>query len=181
MLAFERFATKIDIVSCGRDARRSTDRSRSCAALRSRPAGGRGSAAKLPIFPQPSRIQCAPPMTAWRQIRRFLWPRLSGGWGLGQGTFARSPGNERDAPIPAGRVGTTDWLKSTQSGPSWPDRQPTSVARERPFGTPQRMWQLRTAGGPNLPATPLIGFRPRRRVKLMPSPATEGERGRREH
>jgi hypothetical protein len=32
-------------------------------------------------------------------------------------------------------------------------------------------------GGPSLPATPLIGFRPRRRVKLMPSPATEGERG----
>ena len=31
----------------------------SCAALRSRPAGGRGSAAKLAIFPQPSRIQCA--------------------------------------------------------------------------------------------------------------------------
>ena len=31
-----------------------------------RPAGGRGSAAKLPIFPQPSRIQCAPPMTARR-------------------------------------------------------------------------------------------------------------------
>ena len=40
------------------------------------------------------------------------------------------------------------------------------------------MWQLRTAGGPSLPATPLIGFRPRRRVKLMPSPATEARVGR---
>src|SRR6516162_3389025 len=32
---------------------------------------------------------------------RFLSPRLSGGYGLGQGTFARSSGNERDAPIAA--------------------------------------------------------------------------------
>jgi hypothetical protein len=39
------------------------------------------------------------------------------------------------------------------------------------------MWQLRTAAGPSLPATALIGFRPRRRVKLTPSGATEGERG----
>ena len=39
------------------------------------------------------------------------------------------------------------------------------------------MWQLRTAGRPSLPATPLIGFRPRRRVKFIPSPATESERG----
>lgn len=30
------------------------------------------------------------------------------------------------------------------------------------------MWQLRPEGGPSLPATPLIGFRPRRRVKFIP-------------
>jgi len=73
----------------------------SCAALRSRPAGGRGSTAKLRIFPQPSRIQCAPQMTAWGHKERLPPSRLSGCCRFRQETFAGTHGNGRDAPFAA--------------------------------------------------------------------------------
>ena len=63
-----------------------------------RPAGGRGSAAKLPIFPQPSRIQCAPPMTAWGHKERFAPLSLSDRCGFHERTFAGTRVNGRSAP-----------------------------------------------------------------------------------
>ena len=84
-----------------------------------RPAGGRGSAAKLPIFPQPSRIQCAPPMTAWGHEERFPPSRLSARCRFSQRIFAGTRGNGREAPSPAIRrrqaLGGTPTSKRSES------------------------------------------------------------------
>ena len=49
---------------------------------------------------------------------RFPLPSARGRCRFGQRTFARSSGNERDAPTPAVRAKTIDRLKSTLSGHS---------------------------------------------------------------
>src|SRR6516165_9277952 len=58
------------------------------------------SAAAMPPADHALRsVRAAGRRSAMGHKERFLPPRLSAGYGLGYGTFARSSGNGRDAPI----------------------------------------------------------------------------------
>src|SRR5258708_272211 len=62
------------------------------------------------------------PMTHLGHEDPFPPPELSACYVIGQGTFAGTHGNGRDAPIPAVRGGAIGALASTLTGPSRPGR-----------------------------------------------------------